>query len=767
MRSWWHDDSDDADLRAACDVIRGAHEGPFDGIIGFSQGGALAALLAASRAGGRGASLPSLAMLKFLIVAGAYAVPGFPRVALDEGLQTLHIMSVQDTCVNCSASQDLARRFPGSTTHMHEQGHCLPVRAADLDVYQAFVAQTHSPTASVNEATEEQQEELEAMKAIFMDDILECRLAPPSIKVAIRDSGAGADAAISMTLPAGYPESARELPAVKCLGMPRDLAAACQAALLEEMKANAGSPMLFQLVNYVREWLQENPTGGDAQAALGCGGSGGAGCEAEQPDDASISALLARGVDEEEALGAGAVEDMVDAATDEAARWEAAHQPAVGLSGAAESKEIARGEGGGGGLWKFTVGLVGKPSAGKSTLFNALVCPQKEDEEAKVGAFPFTTIDPNLGQGFHTVPTPEGARDIADVAAPRWGVAGNQERMVPVHILDVAGLVPGAYQGRGHGNSFLNDLCGADCLIHVVDASGSTDAGGNPLDADPGVPDPPPPTHARRGGERQAGDAGVGGGESVAGGPVGDVRWVRQEVHRWIYNNIKAKWPSVVRLGAERLVELLTGYQQSRALSLHSLARAGVELKAEAPVDFARFTPRELHRVVAHFVRVRFPMVLACNKMDHPRAPDNVRALRAAYPNEVFVPIAALYELALVRLRRDGHISYASGDAAGGIRLAPGAPGAAAAKLEAAQVAESSLLCGVLVRNARFVVAALREGRKIVVCAWRHELTRDRSGCRVAPWACRQRWRSSAVAQEYWKLSTGLFLCGSPSTCFP
>lgn len=128
MRSWWYNDSDDPDLRAACDVIRDAHEGPFDGIIGFSQGGALAAVLAASRAGGRGASLPSLAMLKFLIVAGAYAVPGFPRVAPDEGLDTLHIMSVQDTCVNCSASQDLARRFPGSNTHMHDHAGPLPAR---------------------------------------------------------------------------------------------------------------------------------------------------------------------------------------------------------------------------------------------------------------------------------------------------------------------------------------------------------------------------------------------------------------------------------------------------------------------------------------------------------------------------------------------------------------------------------------------------------------------------------------------------------------
>ena len=125
MRSWWRGDSDggeDGDLRAACDVIRDAHPGQFDGIIGFSQGGALAALLAATRSGGWGAGIPSLQMLQFLIVAGAYAVPGFPRALRDlDGLPTLHLMSLQDTCVNCSASQELARLFPGATSHMHEQ----------------------------------------------------------------------------------------------------------------------------------------------------------------------------------------------------------------------------------------------------------------------------------------------------------------------------------------------------------------------------------------------------------------------------------------------------------------------------------------------------------------------------------------------------------------------------------------------------------------------------------------------------------------------
>ena len=49
---------------------------------------------------------------------------------------------------------------------------------------------------------------------------------------------------------------------------------------------------------------------------------------------------------------------------------------------------------------------------------------------------------------------------------------------MPIELLDVAGLVPGAHEGKGLGNKFLDDLRHADALIHVVDVSGTTDAEG-------------------------------------------------------------------------------------------------------------------------------------------------------------------------------------------------------------------------------------------------------------------------------------------------
>ena len=186
----------------------------------------------------------------------------------------------------------------------------------------AFVSEhSHGQSPCLIEATEEQQDELEAMKAIFMDDVLECKLSPPSILIAIRDTCAGPDVALSVKLPVGYPDS--ELPLVKVLGLPRDLVAACQAGLHAEAEASSGSAMLFQLVNFVREWVEANPPGGGCVQGCGAAGSQAQASDgAEEHCDVSISAYLVRGEDEEETLGAQVVQEMIDAATDEAARWE-------------------------------------------------------------------------------------------------------------------------------------------------------------------------------------------------------------------------------------------------------------------------------------------------------------------------------------------------------------------------------------------------------------------------------------------------------------
>jgi len=106
----------------------------------------------------------------------------------------------------------------------------------------------------------------------------------------------------------------------------------------------------------------------------------------------------------------------------------------------------------------------------------------------------------------------------------------------------VAGLVPGAHEGKGLGNQFLNDLCFADALIHVVDVSGTTNEKGE---------------------------------ETIGYDPINDIDWLRYEIHSWIYNNLKGRWGSIVRRHVatksspvETFQSQLSGYGANHALIL-------------------------------------------------------------------------------------------------------------------------------------------------------------------------------------------------------
>src|SRR5512146_1594513 len=102
----------------------------------------------------------------------------------------------------------------------------------------------------------------------------------------------------------------------------------------------------------------------------------------------------------------------------------------------------------------LSVGLVGLPNVGKSTVFNAL-----SQGGAKVSNYPFTTIDPN--RAVVAVPDPRLARVAAIF---------HQERAVPaaIEFVDIAGLVRGASRGEGLGNQFLAEIREVDALLHVV-----------------------------------------------------------------------------------------------------------------------------------------------------------------------------------------------------------------------------------------------------------------------------------------------------------
>ncbi|RLF47649.1 MAG: redox-regulated ATPase YchF, partial [Thermoplasmata archaeon] len=117
------------------------------------------------------------------------------------------------------------------------------------------------------------------------------------------------------------------------------------------------------------------------------------------------------------------------------------------------------------------IGLVGKPNVGKSTFFSALTMAS-----AEIASYPFTTIEPNRGMAYVRAKCPHTEFGVECNPVNSKCVGGT--RFIPVEVIDVAGLVPKAHEGRGLGNKFLDDLRQASALIHIVDASGSTDAEG-------------------------------------------------------------------------------------------------------------------------------------------------------------------------------------------------------------------------------------------------------------------------------------------------
>ena len=278
---------------------------------------------------------------------------------------------------------------------------------------------------------------------------------------------------------------------------------------------------------------------------------------------------------------------------------------------------------------------MGKPSAGKSSFFNAATHTQG----ARVGAHPFTTIEPNTGVALVHVRAPTGA--------PCRTVA------VPVVLKDVAGLVPGACDGRGRGNRFLNDLCDADALVHITDASASADANGNLVVAAP--------------------QAGVADGVAAERAPGAtsmreDVAWVHRELSRWVYDNVADSWDKVLRRPAH-LFNLFTGYHAPPALAEKALH---VCAPPPPPLERARaWCADDVCALVDSFLALRFGTVICANKADLRGATVHIELLRAELARlapalaAAVVPCSALAEGELQRLEREGIVALRDSCGAG------------------------------------------------------------------------------------------------------
>ena len=266
----------------------------------------------------------------------------------------------------------------------------------------------------------------------------------------------------------------------------------------------------------------------------------------------------------------------------------------------------------------ISIALAGKPNAGKSTFYKAATMA-----DVDVANYPFTTIDANRGVSHVRTQCPCLDRDH------RCGNCEDGKRYVPVELLDVAGLVPGAHEGRGLGNQFLDALTNADVILNVVDASGGTNAEGEPVK--------------------------VGSHD-----PVEDVNFIEEEMDLWLAGIIDRNWESVERRSRspdfdidDALAEMLTGFGATE----HEVAASLREL--DYPTDPIQWT--DDHReALARDVRKRTkPIVLVANKVDE-APPENVERLRET--GKPVVPATADGELALRKGAEAGVVRYDPGD---------------------------------------------------------------------------------------------------------
>jgi ribosome-binding ATPase YchF (GTP1/OBG family) len=268
----------------------------------------------------------------------------------------------------------------------------------------------------------------------------------------------------------------------------------------------------------------------------------------------------------------------------------------------------------------LTVALAGKPNAGKSTFYQAATMADVE-----VGNYPFTTIDENRGVTHVRTECPCLDRE------ERCGDENchDGKRYVPVELVDVAGLVPGAHEGRGLGNQFLDTLTDADAIINVVDASGGTNAEGEPVEI--GTQD-----------------------------PLEDIDFVETELDHWLADIVGRNWESIERgsrapdfdFEAE-LTDLLAGI--GAGPSDVAKAMRGVEYPDE-PHDW---TDDDRRQLAARIRELTKPILVAANKADV--APEeNIERLLDL--DRSVVPTTADGELALRRAASAGAIEYDPGD---------------------------------------------------------------------------------------------------------
>ncbi|VVB66593.1 Ribosome-binding ATPase YchF [Candidatus Gugararchaeum adminiculabundum] len=264
------------------------------------------------------------------------------------------------------------------------------------------------------------------------------------------------------------------------------------------------------------------------------------------------------------------------------------------------------------------LGVVGAPNKGKSTLFSAATLVQ-----AKIADYPFTTIDPNKGVTYFQATCPHLSLHLQK-CDPHNSRCENGIRLIPINMIDVAGLVPGAHEGKGMGNEFLGNLSEADALIQIIDASGNTNCEGNP---------------------------------SPNFDPAEEILFLEKEIEFWIDGILKRAWPKLKGKNIQDVAKILSGLHVSEKETISIAEQLGLATEKMNWTEEERFSFSQEVRKVSK------PVIIAANKIDLPGAKENYKKLKERFPDKIIIPCFADGELALRKAADKGLIHYTPGAA--------------------------------------------------------------------------------------------------------
>jgi len=266
------------------------------------------------------------------------------------------------------------------------------------------------------------------------------------------------------------------------------------------------------------------------------------------------------------------------------------------------------------------IGLLGKTNVGKSTFFSAAT-----ETPVQIGNFPFTTIEPNVGVAYVK----------SECACKHFGMKHqnplcvNGTRFIPVKLIDIAGLVPGAHEGKGLGNKFLDDSRQAETLIHVVDISGSTDIQGQPV---------PVGTHD----------------------PLEDVKFVEDEFDQWFKQILKREWQKLTKEFEQKTVKLTDGIAQRfsglgiKDYQVHAVL-LDLGLLTKKP---AEWNDSDLFSFSKQLRKQTKPILIAANKADLCKDLDIIKKIQ----DTKVIPCSAETELLLRKAAKAGMVDYLPGN---------------------------------------------------------------------------------------------------------